>query len=263
MAQSLDLKQHRQEEKRLRELLQKQEQKRGFLVAFEGPQGSGKTTQRRLFKKWLETVGHEVVTTKWSSSPLIKPLIKARKQAHSFSPQEYCLLHAADFRQQLDDVILPALWSGKLVIADGYLFTGLARDGVRGVELDWALTAYQPLFWPDLVLYFAVSAETSGKRISAKQPPKFYAAGQDVTAVADPFESYKQYVARINQEYQALAQIFQMITVDAEQSIYEQHRGIREMFRQRTRRPWAQWNIDAMMEWLTRRLQTPEVQLGL
>src|SRR5262245_43465598 len=46
---------------KLRDLLQAQEKKRGFLVAFEGPDGAGKTTQRKLFKTWLRSVGHEVV----------------------------------------------------------------------------------------------------------------------------------------------------------------------------------------------------------
>ena len=48
----------RKEERRIRELLQRQEKKRGFLVAFEGPDGAGKTTQRKLFKTWLRSVGH-------------------------------------------------------------------------------------------------------------------------------------------------------------------------------------------------------------
>ena len=47
--------------------------RRGLLVAFEGPDGSGKTTQRKLFKTWLKSEGHKVVTSKWNSSPLIKP----------------------------------------------------------------------------------------------------------------------------------------------------------------------------------------------
>src|SRR5262249_25551000 len=51
---------------------------RGFLIAFEGPDGSGKTTQRKLFKDWLVGEGYSVTTTKWNSSKLIKPIIKAR-----------------------------------------------------------------------------------------------------------------------------------------------------------------------------------------
>src|SRR6202171_5885875 len=144
---------------------------RGLLIAFEGPDGSGKTTQRKLFKTWLESEGHDVVTTKWNSSALIKPIIKTRKVVRALSPVEFSLLHAADFRHRVDHVILPALWDRKLVIADRFLFTGLARDVARGLDLDWVLKLYQPLLWPDLVFYFAVSPVTSGKRVSDTRLP--------------------------------------------------------------------------------------------
>jgi dTMP kinase len=246
----------------LRDLIRGQESRRGFLVSFEGPDGSGKTTQKKLFKKWLETAGHRVVSTRWNSSALIRPLIKARKGARSLSPREYCLLYAAGFRHQLEVTILPALWAGATVIADGYFFTGLARGAARGVALNWMLRLYEPLFWPDLAFYFRVSPETSRRRAHPEKPPKFYDAGQDVTGIADAYESFLHYVSRVNQEYAALAQIFEMITLDAEQSIYEQHRVIRRQFHQAQRRPWADWNMEALLEWLVCRRRPAEVRLG-
>src|SRR6266571_6091078 len=194
--------------------------RRGLLVAFEGPDGSGKTTQRKLLKTWLKSEGLDVVSTKWNSSDLIKPLIKSRKALRALSPEEFSLLHAADFRHRVEHAILPALWDGKLVIADRFLFTGLARDVARGLDLDWVLKLYQPLLWPDLVFYFAVSPGTSGRRVGAVRTPNYYEAGQDFT------------------------------TVDAEQSISEQHHRIRALFREGERRPWSQWNLDAIAEWL-------------
>src|SRR4026209_2043333 len=139
--------------------------KRGLLVAFEGPDGSGKTTQRKLFKTWLKSEGYDVVTTKWNSSELIKPIIKSRKAVRALRQDEFSLLHGADFRHRVEQVILPALWDGRLVIADRFLFTGLARALARGPELHWVLQLYEPLLWPDLVFYFAVSPVTSGKRV--------------------------------------------------------------------------------------------------
>jgi len=254
-----NLQERRQIGKRLREMLRKQEEKRGMLIAFEGPDGSGKTTQRKLFKNWLQSEGHQVFTTKWNSSALVKPLVKARKMAQSLSPEEFCLLHAADFRYRMENDVLPALWQGKMVVADRYLFTALARDAARGLELSWMLNVYSPLFWPDMVFYFSVSPETSGKRIAATRSPKYYEAGQDVTNIEDPFESYTTFISRVIKEYEALAMIFQFVTVDAEQSIYDQHKLIRELFQQGGRRPWAEWSLDAMVDWLGRRMQTSEV----
>lgn len=225
--------------------------RRGLLVAFEGPDGSGKTTQRKLFKTWLKAEGYDVVSTKWNSSPLIKPLIKSRKEVHALSPEEYSLLHAADFRHRVEHDVLPALWAGKLVIADRFLFTGLARDVARGLDLDWVLKLYQPLLWPDLVFYFAVSATTSGRRVMAERTPTYYEAGQDVTHVDDPVESYQRFVTRVIREYESLALIFNFITVDAERSISEQHHQIRALFREGQQRPWLDWNADAVAEWLS------------
>src|SRR5438046_900263 len=91
---------------------------RGFLIAFEGPDGAGKSTQRKLFKAWLLVQGFDVVTTKWNSSPRIKPVIKTRKSARSLDPLEFSLLHAADFRHRMETEVLPALIEGKIVLAD-------------------------------------------------------------------------------------------------------------------------------------------------
>jgi dTMP kinase len=224
--------------------------RRGFLVAFEGPDGSGKTTQRKLFKTWLRSEGHDVVTTKWNSSDLIKPIIKARKEARALSPEEFSLLHAADFRHRVEQQILPALWEGKTVIADRFLFTGLARDAARGLDLDWILKLYQPLLWPDLVFYFSVSSDTSSRRVTATRVPNFYESGRDVTNVDDPVESYYRFITRVIREYESLSVIFNFLTVDAEQPMSRQHHQLRELFRQGEGRPWSTWNEDAVAEWL-------------
>jgi dTMP kinase len=236
--------------RRMRDLIREKEESRGLLIAFEGPDGSGKTTQRKLFKGWLASEGVAVVSAKWNSSELIKPLVRARKQAHALSPQEFTLIHASDYRYRLETQILPALWSGKTVVADRHFFTALARDAARGMDIHWLLNIYAPLFWPDIVFYFAVSPETSGKRIAADRDPTYYEAGQDVTDLDSPQESYTQFIGRVIKEYEALALIFQFITVDAEQSIYQQHRQIRELYQQCRRRPWADRNQDALIDWL-------------
>jgi dTMP kinase len=223
---------------------------RGFLIAFEGPDGSGKTTQRKLFKDWLIAEGFDVTTTKWNSSPLIKPVIKTRKQARVLDQQEFCLLHAADFRHRMETEVIPALVKGKTVIADRFLFTALARDAARGLDLDWLLHVYSPLYWPDAVFYFSVSAETSGKRIAATRSPKYYEAGQDVTNIEDPHESYQRFISRVIQEYEALSVVFKFVKVDAEKPIYEQHLHIRGLFETLRTRPWPEWNEEAILEWL-------------
>ncbi len=230
-----------------------------MLVAFEGPDGSGKSTQRKLFKKWLKGEGRDVVTTKWNSSPLIKPLVKVRKAVRSLSPEEFSLLHAADFRHRLETEILPALWRGTTVVADRYLFTGLARDAARGLPFDWLLRVYEPILWPDIVFHFSVSPETSGMRIAATRQPRYYEAGQDVTGLDDPLASYHTFISRVIREYESLALTFRFVTIDAERPINEQHREIRERFEQAERRPWSEWNLEPVVEWLASHPDAPRV----
>jgi dTMP kinase len=245
--------------RKLRQLLHGKEEKRGLLIAFEGPDGAGKTTQRGLLARWLESQGHAVVISKWGASPLVKPLLKARRKARALSPEELCLLQAADYRYRLEQQILPALWDGKMVIAEPYLVTALASESARGVPFHWLLNAYLPLLWPDLMFYFSVSPEVSGKRIGARKAPKYYTAGQDVTQIEDPLESYRHFMRRVIPEYEALSLAFRPIKVDAEQSIYQQHRVIREAFQSRARRPWTGPDAEAVEDWLAHRPLPPEV----
>ena len=234
----------------LKQLIADREATRGLLIAFEGPDGSGKTTQRKLLKTWLDSNGHEVVSTRWASSPLVKPLLKSRKKIRALSTEEYSLLHAVDFRHRVETSILPALWAGKTVLADRYLFTALARDAARGLELDWLLHAYSPLLWPDLVIYFSMTPEDSQRRIASTRSPHFYEAGQDVTGIDDPLASYGQFIDRVVTEYENLAVIFKFVTVDAGEAVYRQHTHVRELVAAAEKRPWPAFSRDAVEEWL-------------
>ena len=234
----------------LRRLIAERDESRGLLIAFEGPDGSGKTTQRKLLKTWLESRGNTVVSTRWASSALIKPLLKVRKRIRTLSTEEYSLLHAVDFRHRLETTILPALWEGKTVLADRYLFTALAHDAARGLDLDWLLHAYSPLLWPDLVIYFSMTPEDSSRRVASARAPRFYEAGQDVTGLEDPLASYGRFVDRVVTEYENLALIFKVVTIDAGGAVYRQHTQVRELVEGTEKRAWPAFSKEAVEEWL-------------
>jgi dTMP kinase len=235
-----------------RDLIARRDRDRGLLIAFEGPEGSGKTTQQRLLKTWLESEGRSVVSSRWASSPLVRPLIKARKRIRALSAREYSLLHAIDFRHRLEAAILPSLWAGKVVLADRYLFAALARDAARGLDFDWLLQIYAPLLWPDLVLYFALPADHASRRIAATRSPRYYESGQDVTGLEDPLASYQRFVDRVVKEYDNLSVVFQFVNVDAGAAVYRQHQQVRALVQGAARRPWSQFSSEALEEWLAR-----------
>ena len=204
----------------------------GLLIAFEGSDGSGKTTQRKLFKAWLDTT-EDVVVTKWNSSPIFKPLIKARKAARLLDPATYAVLHAADFRHRYESVIVPSLEDGKIVLADRYAFTGIARDVARGMNRQWSINLYAPVRKPDIVFYFAAPVDVCAGRIAAAREMKFYEAGQDITGLESAYESFLRFTPKVLAEYERLARQFNFVIVDAQRPIYDQHRFIRETYLER------------------------------
>jgi dTMP kinase len=236
----------------IKRLVADRDSSRGLLIAFEGPDASGKTTQRKLLKKWLDSKGHSVVSTHWASSALVKPLLKARKKVRAMSTEEYSLLHAIDFRHRVETAILPAMWAGQTVLADRYLFTALARDAARGLDLDWLLHIYSPLLWPDLVIYFSMSAEESSRRLASTREPRYYESGQDVTGIEDPLVSYERFVNRVVTEYENLSVVFQFVTVDAGEAVYRQHTHVRSLVEKIEKRPWTTFSNEAVEEWLLR-----------
>ena len=69
----------------------------GALVVVEGIDGSGKSTQLYLLKRWLEFSGYRLHFTEWNSSPLVKSATRRGKQRRLLTPATFSMLHAADF----------------------------------------------------------------------------------------------------------------------------------------------------------------------
>src|SRR5258708_4599808 len=69
----------------------------GALIVVEGTDGSGKSTQLYLLKRWLEIGGYRLHFTEWNSSPLVKSATRRGKQRRLLTPTTFSLLHASDF----------------------------------------------------------------------------------------------------------------------------------------------------------------------
>src|SRR5438094_299775 len=106
----------------------------GRLIAVEGLDGSGKSTQIYLVKRWLELQGSKVFFTQWNSSVLVRKATSKGKKRQLLTPTSFSLIHATDFADRYERQILPLLRAGFLVLADRYIYTAFARDVVRGVD---------------------------------------------------------------------------------------------------------------------------------
>ena len=103
----------------------------GKLVVMEGADGSGRSTQIARLVQWLEGGGHATVQVGLKRSTLVSEELEQAKQGNILSHITMSLFYATDFADQLENIILPALKAGFMVLADRYIYTLMVRDVVR------------------------------------------------------------------------------------------------------------------------------------
>lgn len=214
----------------------------GRLVAVEGLDGSGKSTQAHLLKRWLELENKKVFFTEWNSSELVKNATSKGKRRHLLTPTTFSLIHSTDFADRYERQILPLLHAGYIVLADRYVYTAFVRDAVRGCDRYWLRSLYSFARPPDITFFFKLPTEVALRRILRGRPQlKYYEAGMDMNLSADPYESFRVFQERIYQEYLNIATEFHFVTVDATRSPQEQQHALRQVVMERidlTRYRW-------------------------
>jgi dTMP kinase len=106
--------------------------RRGLLIAFEGGEGSGKTTQARLLSIWLRDHGYDVVTTHEPGATKVGMRLRALlldTRQPSMTSRAEALMYAADRAEHVDTVIGPALTRGAVVVTDRYSDSSVAYQG--------------------------------------------------------------------------------------------------------------------------------------
>ena len=200
----------------------------GKLFIVEGIDGSGKSTQLDLLRKWLVGEGYCVAFSEWNSSPLVKATTKKGKKKQLLTPTSFSLIHAADLADRLERQILPALKAGAIVLADRYIYTAFGRDVARGVPPQWVRKVYAFSVTPTVSFYFRVPLEESLKRILGGRPRlKYYEAGMDVGLSDDSYESFALFQGRILEEYDKMVDEFGLTVIDAMLPLVEQQELVR------------------------------------
>lgn len=201
---------------------------RGALIAVEGVDGSGKSTQVHLLHEWLKGMGCKVFFSTWNSSDLVRTATKRGKKEQLLTPTTFSLIHATDFADRYERQILPRLQAGSIVLCDRYVYTAFARDGVRGCDPKWLRTLYSFARKPDLTLHFNVPLQVSLDRILSGRPDlKYHEAGMDLDLHKDIRESYKIFQGRIHKLYTGMSKEFGFNVVDSSGKIH----GIQEVVR--------------------------------
>ena len=202
----------------------------GRLIAVEGLDGSGKSTQVHLLLKWLEQRGCRVFFSEWNSSALVKSATSKGKKQNLLTPTTFSLIHATDFADRYERQLVPLLRAGYVVLCDRYIFTAFARDVVRGCPPDWVRGLYSFAALPDLTFFFRADLEVSLARILDNRPVlKHHEAGMDMNLSSDPYESFRIFQGRIFEQYLAMSTEFRFTIMDANQRIEEQQGLVRKL----------------------------------
>src|SRR6266699_4474307 len=191
----------------------------GKLIAVEGTDGVGRSTQIQLLREWLEVQGYGVVETGWTRSTLMQPTIELAKASNTLNKLTFVLLYATDFADRLEKEIIPALKAGFVVLSDRYIFTALARAGVRGVDRAWLRNLYGFAIAPHMVFYLNIDVKTLIGRVLESRGMDFWESGMDLKGGDDIYDSFRTYQNKLLKEYASMGDEFQFRTLDARRSI--------------------------------------------
>lgn len=143
-----------------------------MFITFEGGEGTGKTTQINILKKYLEDQGLEVIITREPGGVISAENIRAVIFDNEIDPITETMLYAAARREHYIKKIKPALDAGKIVICDRFIDSSIVYQGiVRGVGVDlveninkYAINNVEP----NLTIFFDLDPETGLKRVSLR-----------------------------------------------------------------------------------------------
>ena len=145
-----------------------------MFITFEGPDGSGKSTQLKMLAAALCEEGREIVTTREPGGTEIGDQIRAvimNMKNKAMDPRTELLLFNASRAQLVEELIRPSLAAGKIILCDRYADSTMAYQGYgHGLdkdELRRLLNFATGGLKPDLTLLFDISAEAGLKRRQA------------------------------------------------------------------------------------------------
>ena len=193
----------------------------------EGPDASGRSTQIEKITTKLEADGHAVINAGLRRSDLISKGIIEAKRNHLVGKRTMALFYAADFADQLENKIIPALKAGFIVISDRYIYTLIARSSVRGIDKNWLHSLFSFTIKPDLVFYLDVDSYNLIHRVFQKNYSlDYYESGLDLRISNDIFDSFVKYQYILKKEFEKMRARYNLINIDGNKDIEDIHQQI-------------------------------------
>ena len=191
----------------------------GVLIVLEGADGSGRSTQIRLLRNWLESRGHAVTEVGLRRSTLVGKELGEAKEGNTLGHKTMSLFYATDFADQLEHTMVPALRAGYIVLADRYIYTLMARDIVRGADPAWVERIYGMALVPDAVFYLRVNPRLLIERTLEKNGQlDFWESGMDIGLAPDMYDSFVKYQTLLQSEFRRLQERYGFEVVNGNRS---------------------------------------------
>ena len=201
----------------------------GKLIVIEGADGSGRSTQIKLLVDWLEAKGYATTQVGLKRSSLASEELERAKNGNILNRTTLSLFYATDFADQLENIIIPSLRAGFIVLADRYIYTLMARDLVRGLDDKWVHNLYSIALRPDAVFYLKLSPEKLIQRNFMKNHTlDYWESGMDLGLSKDMFDSFVQYQKLLSDKFDDMRKTFDFTIVDSDQSVDSLNQELRD-----------------------------------
>jgi dTMP kinase len=202
---------------------------KGRLIVIEGPDASGRSTQIMMITSKLEADGHAVLNTGLRRSELISEGILEAKRNFVLGKRTLSLFYAADFADQLENKIIPALKSGYIVLADRYIYTLMSRDAVRGISLRWSHSLFGFAMKPHLVFYLNVDPNELVHRVFQKNSSlDYYESGADLGLSDNMLESFLIYQSMLAKQFRNMQKKYGLVPINGNRSVLDVNKDLQQ-----------------------------------
>jgi dTMP kinase len=232
----------------------------GKLVVIEGTDGAGRSTQINLLKPWLEELGHAVLDTGMTRSPLAGEGIRRAKEGNNLGRVTQSLFYATDFVDRLENEIVPALRAGFIVLTDRYIYSLMARAIVRGMDGAWIRNIFSVALKPDAVFYMRIGVEELLPRVIFSRGFDYWESGMDLYPGQNMYDSFCNYQTALLAEFDRLSNEYGFEVIDGAgdaRTVFNQLKAkVLHVLEQDTRAEFISRQTHDFPEWPKRRIET-------